>query len=145
MGDGLDQALCRAEAEGRRSRRRYERSLAKRYRREHLARRLPEAAVDPRFPFLGIKPEYLRGDPATTRAIVRRLGHRLHRLVRARARGEPWATALPPIHVWTLRAALFGEVAILRRQRAAKAQLQALHHLTGILTEASGGPGGRAA
>lgn len=145
MGDRTDQALHRAEARGRESRRRYERALASGYRREQLARHLPEAARDPRFPFLGIKPEYLRDDPAATRAIVRELGHRLRRLVRARARGEPWAAALPPIHVWRLRAALFAEVAILKRQRAAQAQLQALRRLARIFTAAAGGPGGRAA
>jgi hypothetical protein len=145
MGDGAHQAFGRLQADGREARRRYERALGKTYRRDRLARVLPEVALDPLYPFLGLKPEYLRDDPVTTRAILRLLGHRLHRLVRARAAGEPWATALPPIHLWSLRAALFGEVTIYRRQRAAQAQLQALGHLTRIFGEAAGGSGGRAA
>lgn len=116
-----------------------ERSMARRYHRQQLARYLPEAALDPRFPFVGIKPEYMRDDPAITQAVVRKLGHRLHRIVRARVKREPWATSLSPAFIFNLRAALFGEAMILRRQRAANAQVEALNGLQVILDHAMSG------
>jgi hypothetical protein len=134
-------ALINAEVaiaeKGREARRRFERTMARRYRRDRVSLFLPH-----------VRPQFLEDDPAVTRALIRALGHKLHALLRGRRGGEFWAVGIPPIYIQSLRAALFGEILILKRQLGARAHEANLKGLQGLLDElqrAPGMTGGRAA
>lgn len=135
-GLALERAETALAREGCEARRHLERVLARRYRRERLPLFLPL-----------VRPQLLDDDPAVTRTLVRALGHKLHAVLRGKRNGEFWAVTLPPVYVQSLRAALFGEILILRRQlgeRAERANLAGLQGLLDDLARARPGPGRRA-
>ena len=142
LGDD-DRIDLRGEA--RRARRRYRHALAARYDRERFFRTVPVDVAGIDLLTLGAERTRLAGDPRYTEKILAALRRQLRALIRiARARHAPTRGLASEAEI--LRVAILGEIALLRRQRMAAAQIDGLAHLNRVLAGArmlrSGGGSG---
>jgi hypothetical protein len=108
--------------DARRARRRYRRYLAGRYDRDRLFRTVTPDVVGFEVYRLGAKRSALAGDPGFTVSLIAALRRRLRYAAMAARRGTGYPLPGADTVCDTLRVAILGELAILRRQRPAGAK-----------------------
>ncbi len=133
-------AGARLRASARAARWRHRRHLAARYDRDRFFRSAPPDLVGFEVFRLGSGRAAMAGDPTYTEDLIGTLRRRLARVSRRHGPELDGSLQAPRSETETLRVAILGEIAILRRQRAAKAQVEALTHMSALLggTESTG-------
>ena len=118
----IEQAGAALRDDARRARRRYRRYLAGRYDRDRLFRTVTPDVVGFEVYRLGAKRSALAGDPGFTASLIAALRRRLRYAAMVSRRGTGYPLPGAELVCDTLRVAILGELAILRRQRPAGAK-----------------------
>ncbi len=115
----IEQAGAALREDARRARRRYRRYLAGQYDRDRLFRTVTPDVVGFEVYRLGAKRSALAGNPEFTESLIAALRRRLRYAVMVARRGTGYPLPGADTVCDTLRVAILGELATLRRQRSA--------------------------